>query len=228
MDVLFCYNQVLEERNLKKKYLLFDLDGTIIEPSQGIYQSVNYAMSKLGRERLLEETLRTFIGPPLEDSFMGLGMNISEAQEAISYYREYYREKGILQLNAYPGIKTVLQELAKKSQLYLATSKPEPFAEHILEHLEYTQYFTGIYGANLSGTRSKKADVIKRVFEQSKIADYDQVVMIGDRKHDIIGAKENGIDSIGVLYGFGSELELKEAGATELVESVQDLLSLLS
>ena len=213
---------------MKKTKILFDLDGTIIEPSQGIFQSVNYAMEKMNRIKLSNETLKTFVGPPLEESFVSLGMSLKEAKEAISYYRVFYRETGIYLFIAYEGIEEVLTTLSKNNQLYLATSKPELFAKVILESLNYSQYFTGIYGANLEGTRSKKADVIRHAFKESNIVERNQVVMIGDRKHDIIGAVENNIESIGVLYGFGDKEELQTAGATKIAASVKDLLVILS
>ncbi len=213
---------------MKKSYILFDLDGTIIEPSEGIFQSINYAMKKMNRPELSLSVLKTFIGPPLEDSFGSLGMTAEEAKDAIFYYREFYQETGIHLFTVYEEIEMVLKTLSQEKQIYLATSKPEVFAEIILKKLNFHQYFSGIYGANLEGTRSHKADVIRYVMEQATISAVDQVVMIGDRKHDIIGANKNNIESIGVLYGFGDKKELEDAGATKLAAEVSDLLVILN
>ncbi|NLM66223.1 MAG: HAD-IA family hydrolase [Enterococcus sp.] len=212
---------------MKKDFLLFDLDGTIIEPSHGIYQSINYALSKMKRAILSEEQLRSFIGPPLHDSFVSLGMSKEEASEAIQHYREMYQKEGLYLMHPYPQIDQVLAKLSNKKKLFLATSKPESFAKEILDYLHFSQYFTMIGGANLEGTRSKKAEVIQHVFAQERSIDKSTAVMIGDRKYDIIGANENAIDSIGVLYGFGTKEELQEAGATKIVESPLELLSLM-
>lgn len=212
---------------MKKNFLLFDLDGTIIETSQGIYQSINYALKKMNREELPNQQLKAFIGPPLYNSFLSLGMSDEQAQEAICYYRETYQKEGLYLMQPYPEMKMVLQTLSRNKKLFVATSKPEIFARKILDHLDFSQYFTFIGGANLDGTRSKKAEVIQYVLEQETNIDKNSSVMIGDRKYDIIGAKQNHLDSIGVLYGFGTKIELQEAGATKLAASPLTLLSIL-
>ena len=212
---------------MKKSYILFDLDGTIIEPSQGIFQSINYAMKKMNRPELSLSVLKTFIGPPLEDSFRSLGMTAEEAKDAIFYYREFYQETGIHLFTVYEEIEMVLKTLSQEKQIYLATSKPEVFAEIILKKLNFHQYFSGIYGANLEGTRSHKADVIRYVMEQATISAVDQVVMIGDRKHDVEAAKAHSVDSVGVLWGYGNQEELENEGATYIAVNANELRQLL-
>ena len=212
---------------MKKDKILFDLDGTIINPSEGIFKSVRYSLMRMDWMTPSEKVLKSFIGPPLLDSYIGLGMTEEQAEEAIGHYRKLYSKEGLYLMSPYAGIEEVLIELSKTKELYIATSKPDVFASQILDHLGFSQYFRGIYGANLEGTRSKKADVIRHVFEEAKIESSNDVVMIGDRMHDIIGALENNIESIGVLYGFGDEKELKKAGATEIVADTLDLLQLI-
>lgn len=212
---------------MKKEKILFDLDGTIIDPSEGIFKSVLYSLEKMQWERPSDTYLKSFIGPPLIDSYVGLGMTQTQAEQAIAYYREQYSQEGIFLMHPYEGIESVLAELSASKELYLATSKPDVFARQILEHLNFSQYFKGIYGANLEGTRSKKADVIRHVFVEAEIEVFDEVVMIGDRLHDIIGAVENNIESIGVLYGFGDQKELEDAGATQIVADTFDLLQII-
>jgi phosphoglycolate phosphatase len=167
------------------------------------------------------ETLRSFIGPPLADSLKALyGISEAEAQEAVESYREYYADQGIKQLTVYPGVQKMLTDLSEDYSLAIATSKPEFFAEQVIENTGLTKYFTGIFGADLAGDRSKKADVITYALEQ---LEGDTAVMVGDRKFDILGAKDNQLKSIGVLYGFGDRQELAEAGADLLVEKALEI-----
>lgn len=212
---------------MKKAHILFDLDGTIIDSSEGIFNSINYAMKKLVKEELSLEVLKTFVGPPLQDSFERIGLSEENAALAVTYYRELYSTEGIYQAKPYDEIEKTLAELSKCQKLYLATSKPEFFAKKILEHLGFTEYFTGIYGADLEGLRIAKADVIAYALRNAKLEDKETIVMIGDREHDILGAKINSVDSIGVLYGFGSQKELSQAGADEIIEKPEELLSLV-
>lgn len=212
---------------MKKDKILFDLDGTIIDSSNGIYKSVNYAMVKMGKKELPEDVLKTFIGPPLLDSFIHTGMSQKEANLAISYYREMYQKEGMFLVTPYDGIEETLKGLSKKKELFVATSKPEYFAIKILENLSFNQYFKGIYGADLEGTRSEKTAVIYYALLMERIETLSKVVMVGDRKHDILGAKEHNLDSIGVLYGFGDEEELQNAGATQIISRPIDLLKII-
>lgn len=210
---------------MRYEYLLFDLDGTLTDPVLGITNSVMYALKKYGIEVNDRRELYKFIGPPLSDSFENFyGFSKAEAVNAVEYYREYYREKGIFENAVYDGIETLLKTLKDNGRtLLLATSKPKVFAEQILEHFKIAKYFTFVAGSNLDGTRVKKGEVIKYVLENCMNIDLSKAVMIGDREHDIIGAKEAGMDSIGVLFGYGGRDELEKAGADRIVESVAEL-----
>ena len=211
-----------------RKKVLFDLDGTIIDSSEGIYGSIQYAMEKMGKEQLAQDVLRSFVGPPLIESFRGLGFDEAAAQQAVAFYRENYRQAGMFQVQPYPLIEETLQELAQDHDLYIATSKPEVFAKEILTHLKYDGYFKGIYGADLENKRGEKAAVIRYALtEIEKEQKVQQTIMIGDREHDILGAKENQLPAIGVLYGFGSKEELLDAGAIALAAETQELLALI-
>lgn len=211
------------------RYILFDLDGTIIDSVEGITRSAAYALSFFGIEVTDLTTLHCFIGPPLKDSFKEFyNMSDAEADRAVEKYRERYRNKGIYENTLYTGIEDFLKEMHEAGyKLLLATSKPEPFARKILAYFELDQWFTYIGGCGLDGSRHAKADVIAYVLKENGITDMRQVVMIGDRKHDVIGAAEFGIPTIGVLYGYGSAEELRSAGASWLAEDVDGLRKLL-
>ena len=195
-----------------KKIVLFDLDGTLTDSSEGIINSVCYMLKKKGLAIPDEATLHSFIGPPLTDTLKQLyDLKEAEADKAVQIYREYYAEQGIKQLSVYDGIEEVLASLAPDYYLAIATSKPEFYAEQIIANTGLSKYFSGIFGADLAGIRSNKTDVIA------------YAVMIGDRKFDIIGAKANQIKSIGVLYGFGERNEMIEAQADRIVATVDEL-----
>lgn len=210
---------------MRYEYILFDLDGTLTDPVVGITNSLMYALRKYGIEINDRRELYKCIGPPLTDSFENFfGFSKTEAKNAVEYYREYYREKGIFENVVYDGVETLLKTLKDNGRtLLLATSKPKVFAERILEHFKIDGYFTFVAGSNLDGTRVKKGEVIKYALENCKNIAPTKAVMIGDREHDITGAKEAGIDSIGVLFGYGSRDELEKAGADKIVESVAEL-----
>jgi phosphoglycolate phosphatase len=214
---------------MNKEYLLFDLDGTLTDPKEGITKSVQYSLRHFGIEVENLDELCCFIGPPLKDSFMEYyGFGEEQAREAIDIYREYFAEKGLYENKAYEGVLDVLQSLLKAGKkLYVASSKPEVFVRKILKHFELDSYFLFMGGADMDETRVKKADVIRYVLKECGITDLDKTVMIGDRKHDVLGAKETGIASVGVLYGYGSRQELTEAGADVLAEKIFDLQNLL-
>lgn len=211
------------------RYILLDLDGTLTDPMIGITRSVQHALAFFGIKVHNLEELCPFIGPPLIDSFKEFyHFTDEQAQVALGKYREYFATKGIFENNEYEGIKDFLQSQVDQGRiLMLATSKPEPFAKRILDHFKLTHYFTFIGGSTLDGSRSTKTDVIKYVLSTNKVTDLSRVIMIGDRKHDIEGAKNNGISSVGVLYGYGSRTELEHAGADFIVEDVKGLKSLL-
>ncbi|WOO39019.1 HAD family hydrolase [Anaerocolumna sp. AGMB13020] len=214
---------------MNKKYILFDLDGTITDPEEGITKSLQYALSHIGIKVEDRSILKRHIGPPLAGGLREFfGLDDIQIEEVIGYYREYFVDKGIFMNIKYEGIEELLESLVKAGKiLIVATSKPEIFAERIFKHFNLEQYFTDICGSNLDETRSKKGEVIAYALEENGIKEKDQVVMIGDRLHDILGAKENGIASIGVLYGFGSRDELLEAGADKIAADLNELKDIL-
>jgi len=214
---------------MRYEYILFDLDGTLTDSGIGITNSVMYALDKYGIKVSDRSELRRFIGPPLRDSFENYyGLSKEEAKIAVEYYREYYRDKGIFENLVYDGLEGLLKRLKDNSKiLIVATSKPEVFAKQILEHFDIAKYFTYIAGSNLDGTRVKKDEVIKYALESCNIIDLSKAIMIGDRENDIIGAKEVGINSIGVLFGYGDRYELEKAGADFIVDTVADIGEIL-
>lgn len=145
--------------------------------------------------------------------------------EAVRYYREYYSDKGIFQNSVYDGLEDVLKELKRRGKkLAVATSKPEPFARRIIEHFDLAQYFDYVAGMELNGGRGTKEDVIRYALDACKVTDKDKVLMVGDREHDVLGAKGAGIDCLGILYGFGTSEELESAGADYIEETVEGIL----
>ncbi len=209
-------------------YCLFDLDGTLTDPGEGITRSVAYALSFFGIEVKDRTTLYPFIGPPLVDSFSTFyGFSPEQARQAVERYREYFSRQGIFENELYPGIKELLEDLKRHGvRILLASSKPELYARKILEHFQLLPFFDFVAAATMDDTRSKKTDVVRYALESCGISP-DRAVMIGDRHYDIEGAKDNALESIGVLWGYGSREELSAAGATLLAESVPQLASLL-
>ncbi len=209
--------------------ILFDLDGTLTDSSQGIINSIKYALKKYDITFEDISVLRKFLGPPLHESFKEFcGFDEEKSWEAVSFYREYFRTEGLLENQVYNGILTLLKKLSDNGKrLILATSKPQEFTDRIMEHFDLAKYFEFIAGSNMNGTRSKKADVIEYALKQCNITDKSKAVMVGDRKHDIIGAKAVGIDSIGVEYGYGNYDELANAGAVYIVKTVDDLKNII-
>lgn len=206
--------------------ILFDLDGTISDNSVGIIGGIKNALEhfKLGYK---EEDLYSFIGPPLLDSFMEkYDFSKEKALLAIEEYRKYYRRSGVLENVLYDGVEPVLKELrSRNKKLFVTTAKPEVFAKQILEHFKLDHYFDGIHGATLDSSRIRKEDIIEYTLEDNKL-EKRVSIMIGDRYHDIEGARLHGIDSIGVTYGFGTREELESAGATYIVSEVSEILDL--
>lgn len=210
------------------KYLFFDLDGTLTDPFEGITRSVEYALNHYGITVENRRTLEPFIGPPLADSFIKYyGFSREKAFEAIDVYRERFRDTGLFENEMYNGIPEMLSTLQNAgAEIILATSKPRIFAERILDHFDLTKYFTYVDGSELDGTRVKKDEVIAHALDVLG-CNKNEVVMIGDRLHDIEGAKKNGLDSIGVLWGYGSREELSEAGADHICETIEELTEFL-
>ncbi len=211
------------------EYIFFDLDGTLTDPGMGITNSVMYALKKFGIEETDRTKLYKFIGPPLLESFsVYYGFSEEDCWKALEYYREYFRTQGLYENEVYEGVKELLDTLVgMKKRIVLATSKPEEFAKEILRHFGLDTYFDFVAGATMDESRNKKDDVIEYALESLHITDTSSVLMIGDRKHDVLGAKKFDIDSIGVLYGYGDYEELTTAGATYIAEKVEDIVKVI-
>ena len=209
--------------------VLFDLDGTLTDPGEGITNSVAYALNKFNITVDDRKELYNFIGPPLINSFMKYySMNYDDGLKAVEYYREYFGVTGIFENTMFDGIPELLESIKKSGRkISLATSKPEQYAIRILEHFGLTKYFDFIGAATMDESRSKKADVIAFTLNNLGVVDKSKVVMIGDRHHDIEGAIQNGLDSIGVLFGYGDRDELETSGATYIAETINDIIKLL-
>jgi phosphoglycolate phosphatase len=208
--------------------LLFDLDGTLIDPYWGITNSARYSLGKFGMVERDDAKLKLFIGPPLESAFVELyHFSKEDAKMAVAYYREYYAEKGIYENTLYDGIDAVLQELNNRNKnCVIATSKPEIFAKKIIRDFNLQHYFQHIVGSSLDGALSEKGDIVKYCIDNYRL-NKAETIMIGDRKYDIIGAKKNGIDSLGVLYGYGSREELEKEGPEYWCQNVRDIVEIL-
>lgn len=206
-------------------YLLMDLDGTITDPMIGITRCVEYALNHFGIQVKDLRELCPFIGPPLLDSFREFyHFTDEQAKEAAAKYRERFADTGIYENKLYEGMKDFLEEATRQGcTLILATSKPTVFAKRILDYFDIDRYFTFVAGSGLDGSFYTKGDVIRHALQSNNLTDLSSVVMIGDRKHDIIGAKENQLDSIGVLYGYGDRAELSAAGADYIVTDIAEL-----
>ncbi|WP_189438825.1 HAD hydrolase-like protein [Pseudovibrio japonicus] len=205
--------------------LLFDLDGTLTDPFVGIVTSVQHALEKLGRDVPPAEELAFVIGPPLTETYRQLLNTEDEAliYEGIRLYRERFTTVGLYENERYDGIIEVLQAAKDRGdRLFVCTSKAWVYAEKIVAHFEMDDFFEKTYGCELDMTRSNKVDLLAYLLEQEKL-DASQCIMIGDRKHDIIAAKKNGVRSIGVLWGYGSEEEFAECGTDTVVGSREEL-----
>jgi phosphoglycolate phosphatase len=204
--------------------ILFDLDGTLTDPKVGITKSVQYSLKKFDIEVCDLDELDKFIGPPLKDSYMKFyGFTEDKATQAIDYFREYFPEKGIFENTLYPGIPELLSSLKQQGlTLAVATSKPTLFAEKIISHFKLDPYFDGIYGSNLDNTRTNKGEIIAFALDALGKKE-NKALMVGDRMHDIVGAKTNSLPSIGVLYGYGNREELEKAQADSIVATVEEL-----
>ena len=215
---------------MNKTYILFDLDGTLTDPGMGITNSVAHALAHFGITVTDRTQLYRFIGPPLMDSFMEYyGFTEEQATEAVDVYREYFADRGWAENTVYEGIEAMLSELAAAGKVLLVTtSKPQIFAERILNHFGLARYFTHICGVALQAPRGySKADVIREALDRAGVTDLNSAIMVGDRHHDIDGAKAVGLSSVGVLYGYGNRAEHEIAGADAIAESVDALKQLL-
>jgi phosphoglycolate phosphatase len=217
----------IEEQDLDTIY--FDLDGTLTDPKIGITRSIQYALDKLGHPAIpSEDELTWCIGPPLRGSFTKLLGHEHSSDLAVSLYRERFADIGIFENNLYAGIPDILIALARPDRrLFVATSKPVVFAEQIIDHFGLRSHFERVFGSELDGTRSDKTDLLKYALQETSV-DPSRAIMIGDRSHDIIGARNNGMNAIGVLYGYGSKEELTEAGALHVCARPRGLLEHLA
>lgn len=211
-----------------KKYILFDLDGTLTDPQEGITNSIKYALEFYKIHETDYEKLLKFIGPPLVESFKeNYGFDDKKAFEAVIKYREYFLDKGMFENKIIENIDELLEKLYMDEKTnIIVTSKPESMAKDIARHFKIDKYFYDICGATLDEKLSKKIDILKMAVEKNAI-DIKNAVMIGDREFDVLAAKHMNMNSIGVLFGFGSREELENAGADIIVESVDELYNVL-
>lgn len=218
---------------MRYQYLLFDLDGTITDPKVGITTCVQYALEHFGIHEPDNDKLEPFIGPPLQDSFEQFyHMDAETAKQAVAKYRERFQTVGLYENEIYDGMVDLLKTLKEGGcRLAVASSKPTVFVKKILEHFDVVQYFDVVVGSELDGSRAKKEEVVQEALRQldpKGQVSSGQMVMIGDRYFDVQGAKAHHLDSIGVAYGYAAEGELQQAGATFVVDTVQQLKELLT
>lgn len=209
------------------KAILFDLDGTLTDSGEGIINCATLALNHFGLPVPDRETMRVFVGPPLDETFMKFGVPADKTDEAIAVYRSRYTTIGKFENIPYPGVEKMLQALkANGHKLYVATSKPEKMSIEILEHFDLAKYFDLICGATLDGSRSKKADIITYLLEKAGGA--EQAIMVGDTSYDVIGAKAHGMPAIGVSWGYGKVADMEAAGAAAIAHTMDELLQLLN
>lgn len=210
---------------ISNKTALFDLDGTLTDPKLGITRCIAHALETLGVPVPPIESLSSWIGPPIQDSFGKLlaDRDPSEAVKAVEIFRTRFTELGIYENTLYKGIPEALTQLRVHGmRLVLATSKPLPFAIRILDHFDLSHHFSSVYGSGFDGSLSDKGELIAHLISQESLKSAD-AIMVGDRKHDILGAARNGVRGLGVLYGYGSQEELSGAGAVALCDRPADL-----
>ncbi len=205
-----------------------DLDGTLTNPELGITRCIRHALAELGRDVADDVDLRWCIGPPLQDSLERLLGNKQDAERALARYRERFGEIGLFENGVYDGIPEALAALRSAGdRLFVATSKPRVYAERIIDHFGLAPHFDSVFGSELDGTRTDKSDLLGWIIAQNNLA-ASETIMIGDRRHDIAGARHNGVRSIGVLYGFGGRDELVAAGADRLCAQPDDLAGVVA
>ncbi len=214
---------------LKKDYILFDLDGTVVDTGKGIKNGIRFALDHFGFPIKEGDSLDCFIGPPLSASIADYcGISPDETADIISVYREYYSKTGIYECEVYPGIKDLFSLLKENGKVILiATSKPEQFAETVLRTVGLWDFIDALGGATMDGTREKKADIIEYVLEKIGGVDKSLAVLVGDRHYDIDGAIACSVSSVGVLWGYGSKEEFEKAGADMIVADPEELGKLL-
>lgn len=208
------------------KSILFDLDGTLTDSGEGIINCATLALNHFGLPVPDRETMRVFVGPPLDETFMKFGVPADKTDEAIRVYRSRYTTVGKFENNPYPGVEQLLQKLTDSGcKLYVATSKPEGMSVEILEKFGLAKYFTLICGATLDGSRSKKADIITYLLEKAGGA--ENAVMVGDTAYDMIGAAAHGMPSVAVAWGYGKVDDMLAAGASAVAFSMDELFHCL-
>ena len=204
-------------------HLLFDLDGTLTDPKQGIVACIRYALQCLGIEIATDIRLESYIGPPLRDTFRSLCGGDDDVEAAVGYYRERFATVGLFENQVYDGIPLCLEQLrARADSIHLATSKPTIYAERIIQHFELERFFDRIYGSELDGRLGDKTELINHILKREKQHSAD-TIMIGDRSFDMVGASNNKVRAIGVLWGYGSEAELDLAGADRICSHPAEL-----
>ena len=211
------------------KYILFDLDGTLTDSKVGITKATKYALEYFDIKINDLDDLCKFIGPPIKEAFVEFyNFNDKETEIAVERFRKYYRETGILENKPYKHVEKVLKEIKDNGKiLIVATSKSTDSAIKILKYFDLLKYFDFVGGSDILENRNTKGKVIKYILDKNNITNLSKVLMIGDRKYDCLGAKENNIDSMGVLYGYGSFKELENAGATIIVKNIEDINKVL-
>ena len=214
---------------MSKDFILFDLDGTLTDPSLGITNSLMHALEYYGIKVADRTSLYKYIGPPLLETFhKGFGFTVEQSVEAMKKYREYFAVKGLFENKVYDGIPELLHTLQSSGKtLAVATSKPEEYSLRILKHFNLDRYFTCICGSSMDEKNARKSLVIASALERLLVQEKSQALMVGDRLHDIEGAKECGITSCGVMYGFGSRKELSDAGADFIADDVSSLQQII-
>jgi phosphoglycolate phosphatase len=223
-DIPVHYRLEIQRSTLQMNPIYFDLDGTLTNPKPGITRSIQYALRKLDHAAPSEDELTWCIGPPLLASFKKLLGTDALADAAILLYRERFADIGLFENEVYPGIEAALSVLAgQRRRLFVATSKPGVYAERIIDHFKLRGYFERVFGSELDGTRSDKTELLDYALKAAQV-DPAIATMIGDRSHDMIGAKNNGMTAVGVLYGYGSREELLAAGADRVCATPQELL----
>lgn len=211
---------------MTQKAILFDLDGTLTDSGEGIINCAILALEHFGLPIPSREEMRVFVGPPLHESFINHGVPADKADEAIRVYRSRYIPIGAYENTPYPGVREMLESLkAEGHTLYVATSKPEAMSIKILEHFDLAKYFDMICGATMDTSRSSKEDVIAYLLERNGRA--DNMIMVGDTKFDVLGAKHHGIKTIGVSWGYGTVADMEQSGAAAIADTVDALLSIL-
>ena len=209
-----------------KKTILFDLDGTLTDSGEGIINCAALALERLGLPVPTREKMRVFVGPPLRDTFVRFGVPEDRTDEAIRIYRSRYIPTGMFENTPYPGVEALLETLKNEGYtLYVATSKPEEMSVTILERFGLAPYFDRICGASTDTSRSTKDAVIAYLLEHSGAK--EDMIMVGDTKYDVLGAKVHGIPAIGVSWGYGDREEMAQAGAVGIADTMDELLELL-